>query len=148
MCQVGESPLASRFRVINSTDGSAVQRVMEMTAGLGVDVASEAVGVPATFDICQAILARGRVANVGVHGVPVTLHLNKLWARNILIATRLVDTITTPMLLKAVQSGQLQSRRLATHHFALDDIRQAYDTFEHAAREGALKVILSNDARG
>jgi alcohol dehydrogenase len=135
--------------VINSTDGSAVQRVMAMTAGLGVDVAIEAVGVPGTFDICQAILAPGaRLANVGVHGVPVTLHLDKLWDRNISITTRLVDTTTTPMLLKAVQSGRLQSGRLATHHFALDDIMQAYDTFEHAAREGALKVILNNDARG
>jgi len=114
-----------------------------------VDVAIEAVGVPATFDICQAILAPGgRLANVGVHGVPVSLQLDKLWDRNISITTRLVDTTTTPMLLKAVQSGRLQSRRLATHHFALDDIMQAYDTFEHAAREGALKVILSNDARG
>ena len=134
--------------VINSTAGSAVQQVMDMTAGLGVDVAIEAVGVPATFDICQAILAPGgRLANVGVHGVPVTLHLDKLWDRNVSITTRLVDTATTPMLLKAVQSGRLQSRRLATHRFALDDIMQAYDTFEHAAREGALKVILSNDAR-
>ena len=135
--------------VINSTAGSAVQQVMDMTAGLGVDVAIEAVGVPATFDICQAILAPGgRLANVGVHGVPVSLHLDKLWDRNISITTRLVDTTTTPMLLKAVQSGRLQSRRLATHHFPLDDIMQAYDTFEHAAREGALKVILSNDGRG
>jgi len=135
--------------VINSTDGGAVRRVMEMTEGRGVDVAIEAVGVPATFDICQAVLAPGgTLANVGVHGVPVTLHLETLWDRNISITTRLVDTSTTPMLLKAVQSGRLQSRKLATHRFALDDIMHAYDTFEHAAREGALKVILSNDARG
>jgi len=79
---------------------------MDMTAGLGVDVAIEAAGVPATFDICQAILAPGgRLANVGVHGVPVSLHLDKLWDRNISITTRLVDTTTTPMLLKAVQMG-------------------------------------------
>ena len=75
-------------------------------------------------------------------------HLEKLWDRNITITTRLVDTTTTPMLLKAVQSGRLQSRGLVTHRFALDDIMQAYDTFEQAAREGALKVILSNDDRG
>jgi alcohol dehydrogenase len=135
--------------LINSTDGNAVQRLMDMTAGHGVDVAIEAVGVPATFDICQAILAPGgRLANVGVHGVPVTLHLEKLWNRNVTITTRLVDTTTTPTLLKAVQSGRLQSHRLATHRFALDDIMRAYDTFEHAAREGALKVILTNDPRG
>jgi alcohol dehydrogenase len=135
--------------LINSSDGNAVQRILDLTAGQGVDVAIEAVGVPATFDICQAILAPGgRLANVGVHGVPVTLHLEKLWDRNVTITTRLVDTSTTPMLLKAVQSGKLQSGRLVTHRFALDDIMQAYDTFEHAAREGALKVVLANDARG
>jgi alcohol dehydrogenase len=133
--------------LINSTDGGAVQRVMDLTAGQGVDVAIEAVGVPATFDICQAILAPGgRLANVGVHGVAVALHLEKLWDRNITIATRLVDTTTTPMLLKVVASGRLQPRRLVTHRFAMDDIMTAYDTFEHAAREGALKVILRTDA--
>ena len=135
--------------LINSTDSGAVQRVMELTAGQGVDVAIEAVGVPATFDICQAILAPGgRLANVGVHGVAVTLHLEKLWDRNITITTRLVDTTTTPMLLKVVGSGRLQPRKLVTHRFALDDIMHAYETFEHAAREGALKVILRNETRG
>ena len=135
--------------LINSTDGGAVQRVMDLTAGQGVDVAIEAVGVPATFDICQAILAPGgRLANVGVHGVAVTLHLEKLWDRNITITTRLVDTTTTPMLLKGVVSGRLPARQLVTHRFALDDIMQAYETFEHAASEGALKVILTNDIRG
>ena len=135
--------------LINSTDGGAVQRVMDLTAGQGVDVAIEAVGVPATFDICQAILAPGgRLANVGVHGVAVALHLEKLWDRNITITTRLVDTTTTPMLLKVVGSGRLQPRKLVTHRFALDDIMQAYETFEHAAREGALKVILRNETRG
>jgi alcohol dehydrogenase len=135
--------------LINSTDGGAVQRVMDLTAGQGVDVAIEAVGVPAAFDICQAILAPGgRLANVGVHGVAVTLHLEKLWDRNITITTRLVDTITTPMLLKGVGSGRLQPRHLVTHRFALDDIMQAYEIFEHAATEGALKVILSNDTHG
>jgi alcohol dehydrogenase len=135
--------------LINSTDGGAVQRVLDLTAGDGVDVAIEAVGVPATFDICQAILAPGgRLANVGVHGVAVALHLEKLWDRNVTITTRLVDTITTPMLLKAVASGRLQPRQLVTHRFALEDIMQAYETFEHAAREGALKVILSNETGG
>jgi threonine dehydrogenase-like Zn-dependent dehydrogenase len=105
--------------------------------------------VSATFDICQAILAPGgRLANVGVHGVAVALHLEKLWDRNITITTRLVDTTTTPMLLKVVGSGRLQPRKLVTHRFALDDIMQAYETFEHAAREGALKVILRNETRG
>ena len=110
-------------------------------------MAIEAVGVAATFDICQQILAPGgRLANVGVHGVAVTLHLEKLWDRNVTITTRLVDTSTTPLLLNGVVSGRLPSRKLVTHRFALHDIMKAYDTFEHAAREGALKVMLSNQS--
>lgn len=129
--------------VINSSDGKAVERVMELTKGAGVDVAIEAVGVPATFDICQGIVgAGGCVANVGVHGKPVSLHLEKLWDRNISITTRLVDTVTTPMLLKVIGSGKIEPKKLVTHRFALHDIMQAYDTFGNAAREGALKVIL------
>ncbi len=130
--------------VVNSTDGKAVESVMAMTHGEGVDVAIEAVGVPATFDICQAILAPGgRLANIGVHGKPVALHLEKLWDRNIGITTRLVDTAAIPMLLKLVQSGKLQPAKLVTHRFALGDIMKAYETFGHAALEQALKVVLS-----
>jgi alcohol dehydrogenase len=131
--------------LINSADGNAAQRVMELTKNEGVDVAIEAVGVPATFGICQAIVgAGGRIANVGVHGKAVELHLEKLWDRNITLTTRLVDTVTTPMLLKIVQSGKLQPRRLVTHRFALHDVMKAYDTFANAAKESALKVILTN----
>jgi alcohol dehydrogenase len=129
--------------LVNSTDGKAAERVMALTAGAGVDVAVEAVGVPATFGICQAIVAAGgRIANVGVHGKPVELHLEKLWDRNITLTTRLVDTATTPMLLKVVQSGKLQPGKLVTHRFALNDTMKAYDTFGNAAKEGALKVVL------
>jgi alcohol dehydrogenase len=131
--------------LINSTDGKAANRVMELTEGAGVDVAIEAVGLPATFAICQAMVAAGgRIANVGVHGKPVELHLEKLWDRNISITTRLVDTTTTPMLLKIVRSGKLQPNKLVTHRYAMNDIMKAYDTFGNAAREGALKVLLTN----
>jgi alcohol dehydrogenase len=130
--------------LINSTDGKAALRVIDLTEGAGVDVAIEAVGLPATFAICQAIVAAGgRIANVGVHGKPVELHMEKLWDRNISITTRLVDTITTPMLLKIVRSGKLQPKRLVTHRFPMEDIMKAYDTFANAAREGALKVVLT-----
>jgi alcohol dehydrogenase len=132
--------------VINSTDGHAVERVMQLTDRVGVDVAIEAVGTPATFDICQAIVAPGgHLANVGVHGKPVALHLERLWDRNITLTTRLVDTVTTPMLLKVVQSGKLRPATLVTHRFALDDVMKAYDTFGQAAKEHALKVVLRND---
>jgi alcohol dehydrogenase len=131
--------------LINSADGLAAQHVMDLTEGAGVDVAIEAVGIPATFDICQEIVAAGgHIANVGVHGKPVELRLEKLWDRNITITTRLVDTVTTPMLLKVVRSGKLQPKQLVTHRFAMADIMKAYDTFGNAAEEGTLKVVLTS----
>ena len=140
--------VAQRFgatTVINSADGKAVERVMQLTDHIGVDVAMEAVGMPATFDICQAIVAPGgHLANIGVHGKPVELHMEKLWDRNITLTTRLVDTVTTPMLLKVVQSGKVQPAKLITHRFSLDDCMKAYDTFGNAAKENALKVVLKN----
>jgi len=132
--------------VINSTDGKAVGKVMAMTSGKGVDVAIEAVGMAETFGLCQEIIgAGGHIANIGVHGASVTLHLEKLWSQNITITTRLVDAVTTPLLLKTVMAGRLQPKQLITHHFTLGDIINAYDTFGNAGREHALKVILTND---
>ena len=133
--------------VIDNSDGTAIDRVMAFTKGAGVDVAIEAVGVPASFDICQSILAPGgRLANIGVHGKPVTLHLEKLWDRNIAITTRLVDTAAIPMLMKLVEAGTLQPARLVTHRFALEHIMKAYDIFGSAAQERALKVILTQSS--
>ncbi|HUZ57910.1 MAG TPA: zinc-dependent alcohol dehydrogenase family protein [Hanamia sp.] len=130
---------------INSGREDAVKKIMELTGKKGVDVAIEAVGVPATFELCQFIVAPGgHIANIGVHGKPATLHLETLWAQNITITTRLVDTVTTPMLFKNVQSQKLQPKKLITHHFKLGDILYAYDVFGNAAKEQALKVILEN----
>ena len=132
-------------RLVDSSDGKAVEKVMALTAGAGVDVAVEAVGIPATFDICQSIVAAGgRIANIGVHGKPVSLQLERLWSHNITLTTRLVDTVTTPMLLKVVQSGKVQPAKLVTHRFELADVMKAYDVFGNAARERALKVVLQN----
>jgi alcohol dehydrogenase len=131
--------------LVNSADGKAVERVMALTDAVGVDVAIEAVGIPATFDICQSIVAAGgRIANIGVHGKPVQLRMEKLWSHNITLTTRLVDTAATPTLLKMVERGRLSPKKLATHLFQLDAVMKAYDTFGNAAREGALKVILRN----
>jgi len=131
--------------VINSSDGKAVEKVMALTGGKGVDVAIEAVGVAATFGLCQDIIGvGGHIANIGVHGASVTLHLEKLWSQNITITTRLVDAVTTSLLLRTVMAGRLQPNKLITHHFALEDILKAYDTFGNAGREHALKVILTN----
>ncbi len=129
-------------KTINSKDGKARDKVMEFT-GKGVDAALEAVGIPATFELCQDIVAAGgHIANIGVHGRSVELHLEKLWAHNITITTRLVDTVTTPMLLKNVTAGKLKPKQLITHEFKLDEIMKAYDTFGNAAKEKALKVLM------
>ncbi len=139
--------VAKRFGatdVIDVSDGKAVETLLAMTDGIGVDVAIEAVGIPATFDICQKVVAPGgHVANVGVHGKSVELHLETLWIQNVTITTGLVNTNTTPMLLKTVQSGRLDPAQLITHRFRLDEIIEAYEVFGNAAKEKALKVILS-----
>ncbi|UUZ68304.1 zinc-dependent alcohol dehydrogenase family protein [Polaromonas sp. P2-4] len=128
---------------VNSADGNATQQVMKLTGGRGVDTAIEAVGIPATFKLCQDIVAAGGiVANVGVHGVKVDLHLEKLWSHNVTITTGLVDTFSIPMLLKTVQSKRIDAKQLITHHFKLGEIMQAYDTFSKAADTKALKVII------
>lgn len=130
--------------VLNSRDGKSAEKVKALTGGLGADTAIEAVGVPATFELCQELVAPGGViANIGVHGKKADLHLEKLWAHNISITTRLVDTVTTPMLLKSVSSKRIDPARLITHRFRLDQILEAYDTFGRAAETRALKVILS-----
>ena len=128
---------------VNSSDGNAAQQVMKLTGGHGVDTAIEAVGIPATFKICEDIVAAGgTIANVGVHGSKVDLHLERLWSHNVTITTRLVDTVSIPMLLKTVQSKRIDAKQLITHRFKLDQILQAYDTFSKAADTKALKVIV------
>jgi alcohol dehydrogenase len=139
--------VAKRFgatSTINSSDGKAAEALLAMTDGRGVDTAIEAVGIPATFELCQAIIAPGGViANIGVHGKKVDLHLETLWDRNISITTRLVDTATIPMLFKTVASRKIDPSLLITHHFKLDDILGAYDTFANAATTKALKIIIA-----
>ena len=137
--------VAKKFGATKLVSINAVEEVMKLTNGNGVDVAIEAVGISATFDICQSIVAAGgHIANIGVHGKSVELHLEKLWSKTITITTRLVDTVTIPMLLKTVLSGKLQPEKLITHRFELKEIMKAYDTFGNASEEKALKVILSN----
>ncbi|BCQ28997.1 zinc-dependent alcohol dehydrogenase family protein (plasmid) [Caballeronia sp. NK8] len=128
---------------IDTARADPVAEVMKLTEGAGVDCAVEAVGVPSTFELCQSLIAAGgTIANVGVHGVKADLHLETLWDRNISITTRLVDTVSTPMLLKTVRAGRLDPKRLITHRFTLDRMLDAYETFGHAADTHALKVII------
>jgi alcohol dehydrogenase len=133
--------------VIDNGAEDAVAAVMELTAGLGADVAIEAVGVPQTFELCtQLIRPGGRVANIGVHGREATLHLERLWIRDVTITTGLVDTNTTPTLLKLIEHGRLDPRPFATHRFGLDETEQAYDAFSRPAETHALKVVLEGAA--
>jgi alcohol dehydrogenase len=138
--------VAKRFgatSIVAASGGKAAEAVMQLTGGRGVDTAIEAVGVPASFITCEDIVAPGgTIANIGVHGVKVDLHLERLWSRNITITTRLVDTATTPMLLKTVQARKIDPTKLVTHRFKLDKILDAYDTFGRAGKTRALKVII------
>ena len=138
--------VAKRFgatATVNSTDGKAAQQVMALTGGRGVDTAIEAVGIPTTFTLCEDIVAAGgTIANVGVHGCKVDLHLERLWSHNVTITTGLVDTFSIPMLLKTVQSKRIDAKQLITHRFKLQEILQAYDTFGKASETKALKVII------
>ncbi len=128
--------------IINSGKEDAVKKIMSETKD-GVDVAIEAVGMPATFDVCQQIIRPGgHIANVGVHGKSVDLQIQHLWIQNITLTTGLVNTNTTPMLLKTVTSGRLNPNQLITHHFKLADIQHAYEVFGNAAIEKAMKVII------
>jgi alcohol dehydrogenase len=128
---------------INSAREDVPERVRALTGGLGADVVIEAVGVPETFELCtQLVRPGGRVANVGVHGKPASLALERLWAADLTITTGLVDTYSTPTLLEMVASGQLSTTPFSTHQFALSDIESAYETFANAAEVGALKVVL------
>jgi len=128
---------------VNASSGGAVERILTLTGGRGVDCAIEAVGVPATFAIAEGIItAGGTVAVLGVHGVKVDFHLEKLWCHNITLRTRLVDTVTTPMLLKTVGARKIEPGRLITHHFKFGQILDAYQTFGKAAQNQALKVII------
>lgn len=130
---------------INNTGEEAVNRILEMTNQKGVDVAIEAVGTPEAFDICQSIIAPGGyIANIGVHGKSVSLHLEKLWHQNITLTTALVDTFTIPILLKTFVAGKLNPNQLITHHFDLKEILKAYAVFGEAAQQHALKVIIKN----
>jgi alcohol dehydrogenase len=133
-------------QTINSSKVIAVDKVKSLTNNKGVDCAIEAVGIPATFELCEAIVAPGgHIANIGVHGKSVVLHLETLWSHNITITTRLVDTVTTPMLLKTVASKKLDPQQLITHRFPLSEIVKAYEVFGNAGKERALKVILTNE---
>jgi alcohol dehydrogenase len=130
--------------VVNNGREDPMAVVRELSGGLGADVTVEAVGVPATFELAAALVRPGgHVANVGVHGEPATLHLEELWIKNVTITTGLVDTYSTPTLLRLAESHQLDVDRFVTHHFGLDQFEEAYDVFSRAADTGALKVAVT-----
>ncbi len=133
--------------VVNNTQEDALAILRDLTDGLGADVAIEAVGNPATFELAtQLVRPGGRIANIGVHGEPVTLHLETLWTRDVTITTGLVDTYSTPTLLRLLASGHIDAHPFVTHRFPLGDTIRAYDVFSRASETAALKVVLTRDA--
>jgi alcohol dehydrogenase len=137
---------AADFGATDTVDSSAAdwrEQVLALTDGLGVDVAIEAVGLPATFTMATTIVRPGgHVANVGVHGKPVELALNELWIENLTITTGLVNTNTLAMLLRLVTEHKLPADRFVTHEFTFDQVEEAYDVFGHASDHAALKVLI------
>lgn len=132
--------------VVNPAKCDAVEEILRLTNGRGVDSAIECVGVPATFDLAQKILKEGAtLANVGVHGKPVQFDLDKLWIKNVTVNTGLVNSNTVPMLLKVAQTGKFPMHRLATHHFTFDQMEEAFDVFKRGAETQAIKVIITFD---
>ncbi|MEO6627782.1 MAG: zinc-dependent alcohol dehydrogenase family protein [Aquihabitans sp.] len=138
---------ATRFGadlVVNNGRDDPKAMIDELTDGLGADVSIEAVGIPATFELAAALVRPGgRIANVGVHGAPVTLHLEELWTRDVTITTGLVDTFSIPVLLRLLRGHQVNAGQFVTHHFPLEEVESAYDTFTRAGETGALKVVLN-----
>ena len=129
---------------VNNSKSDPMEAIAELTDGLGADVAIEAVGVPATFELAAALIRPGgRVANIGVHGEPAVLHLEDLWIKDVTITTGLVDTFSTPTLIRLIQGGSISPSPLVTHHFRMDDFEEAYDVFSRASETGALKVVLT-----
>lgn len=136
---------AKRFGadVIVSAGEDPMTMVSELTDGLGADVAIEAVGEPETFELCAKLIRPGgHVANIGVHGRPATLHLEDLWIRDVTITTGLVDTYSTPTLLRMLASGRLDTTRFVTQRFGLQEMQEAYQVFSRPRETGALKVAL------
>jgi len=132
--------------VIDSSKENVVEAIMRLTNEKGVDVAIEAVGIPATFEICQKIITPGgHIANVGVHGKSVELHLEELWIKNITITTGLVSTYSTPMLMETLKAGKVEADKLVTHRFKLDEMMKAYDVFGNASKEKAMKIYISSE---
>jgi alcohol dehydrogenase len=131
---------------IDPTVDDPIELVRAVTAGLGADAVLEAVGTPATFELCtELVRPGGHVANIGVHGKPATLHLESLWIRNITVTTGLVDARTTPTLLRLLAAGQLDVSSLVTHRFGMDDFLDAYEIFADPAHSGALKVLVTSE---
>ncbi len=130
---------------VNNSRDDAVAYVKSVTGGRGADVAIEAVGVPASFELCtELVRPGGHVANIGVHGKPATLHLESLWIRDITVTTGLVDAYSTPTLMRLVEAHQIDAARFATHHFKLSEMTDAYDVFQNAANTGAIKVVMTS----
>lgn len=132
--------------IVSTTTEEVRDKVLELTDGRGVDIVFECVGYPATFDICQNVVAvGGHIANVGVHGKPVDFNLQDLWIKNITLNTGLVNANTTDMLLEVLKGGKIDATKLITHHFKLSEIDEAYKVFKNAEENHTLKVIIEND---
>ncbi|KAJ5328697.1 hypothetical protein N7452_009087 [Penicillium brevicompactum] len=122
----------------------AISSALSATKERGFDVVIEAVGTPESFELSQALVGPGgTIASLGVFGQSCELHLEKLWNRNICLRTRLIDAVSTPDLLKMVETGGIEPQFLISHKFTFDEIQKAYEAFEAPSKHGTLKVVLT-----
>lgn len=129
---------------VNSGDADWKEQVQAIVGGLGADVVMEAVGIPFTLESAfELVRPYGHVANIGVHGKPITLPIDRLWIENLTVTMGLVDGVTAPMLMGMIEEGKLDVMPLGTHKFKLDEMIEAYDIFGNAGKNNALKVVLT-----
>ncbi|SMQ50305.1 unnamed protein product [Zymoseptoria tritici ST99CH_3D7] len=134
--------------VYNTTDCKDIRALAKDHIGEadGFDVVIEAVGIPPTFNFCEDLVGvGGNIANVGVHGKPVQLNIDKLWPRSINISMALVSAHTIPQLLELMTAGKLDASDMVSHDFKFSQIEEAYDFFGRAAETKSLKVNIEYD---
>jgi alcohol dehydrogenase len=135
---------------LNTQDGDPVPEIKRLTEGRGVDVAIEALGRQETFEnALRAIRPGGTLSSLGVYSGKLTAPYEAFYAG---LGDQKIVTTLCPggkermrRLMAMIANRRVDLTSLVSHHFALDDIQEAFDLFSHQ-RDGVLKVALYPDA--
>jgi alcohol dehydrogenase len=131
---------------LNTQDGDPVPEIKRLTGGRGVDVAIEALGRQETFEnALRAIRPGGTLSSLGVYSGKLVAPYEAFHAG---LADQKIVTTLCPggkermrRLMAMIEHHRVDLTSLITHHFALDDIQEAFDLFSHQ-RDSVLKVAL------